>query len=57
MYDWHHAYTGSAPSADMSDDDGDETTVVNLQSREDVDWLADARDKDEDAEGDTDGQE
>jgi hypothetical protein len=41
----------------MSDDDGDETTVVNLQSREDVDWLADARDKDEDAEGDTDGQE
>jgi hypothetical protein len=38
----------------MSDDvDDDETTVVDLQSREDVDWLRAARDDDDD----TDDQE
>ena len=46
----------------MSDDEGKEKdpAVVNLQSRESVDWLRAARNEDEDdedAEGDTDGPE
>jgi hypothetical protein len=41
----------------MGDDGDEEDTVVNLQSRESVDWLRATRDEDEDCEGDTDGQE
>jgi len=43
----------------MSDDSSseDDPAVVNLQSREDVDWLRAARDDEEDTEGDTDSQE
>jgi hypothetical protein len=47
----------------MSDDSSseDDPAVVNLQSRESVDWLRAARNEDEDdeedTEGDTDSQE
>lgn len=41
----------------MTDDGDEEDTVVNLQSRESVDWLRAARDEDDDTEADTDGQE
>ena len=52
-------------SPDMSDDSSseDDPAVVNLQSRESVDWLRAARDDEEDeggeedTEGDTDSQE
>ncbi len=50
-------------SPDMSDDSSseDDPAVVNLQSRESVDWLRAARNEDEDdeedTEGDTDSQE
>jgi hypothetical protein len=43
----------------MGDDSSseDDPAVVNLQSRESVDWLRPARDDEEDTEGDTDSQE
>jgi hypothetical protein len=48
-------------SPDISDDSSseDDPAVVNLQSRESVDWLRAASDEDEDndTEADTDGQE